>query len=190
MTDVRAIEKLDPVRAALMRDTHARVLLQRAANERQNPAAELRTLRQATTIDPQNVLAHNNLAWLLLTGPKELRDAKEALPHAQKTVDLSRDQVYLNTLGVALYRNDKYREAIPVFKQSLAAGKGKYDGFDLFFLAMCHAQLGDVAKARDCFDRAVKWMEGQKNLPAQYVEELKAFRAEADAVLRTERRPK
>ena len=92
--------------------------------------------------------------------------------------------MYLNTLGVALYRNGQFADAVPVLEKSLAAGGGKTDAFDLFFLAMCRHRLGDTDRAREDHDRDVRWLEDHKaTLGAKWAEELAAFRAEADAVL-------
>ena len=127
----------------------------------------------------------NNLAWVYVTGPEKLRDPAKALALAERAVKLSpQQQIFLNTLGVVQYRNGQYAAAVETLEKSLSASKGEFAGFDLFFLAMCHARLGAPAKARDCFDRAVKWWEGKKGLSAQHVAELTAFRAEAAAVLK------
>ena len=41
-----------------------------------------------------------------------------------------------------------------------------------------------AAKAKDCYDRAVKWIQlHQYQVSLEWTEELKSFRAEADAVL-------
>jgi Flp pilus assembly protein TadD len=91
--------------------------------------------------------------------------------------------IYLNTLGVALYRAGRSAEAIHTLERSLAAGKGRFDAFDLFFLAMAHHRLGRTDRARDAFDRAMRWWREQKSLPGGYAEELAGFRAEAEALL-------
>ena len=70
-----------------------------------------------------------------------------------------------------------------VLEKSLEAGKGQFDGFDLFFLAKAHHRLGHRDVARRCLDRAIEWVSRQSSLPAQYVKELATFRAEAEAVL-------
>ncbi len=145
----------------------------------------LELLRQAVKIDPNHAMAHNNLAWLFLTGPKELRDPAQALIEAKKAVELEpKESLYVNTQGVALYYMGQFADAIPILERSLREQKGKADAFDLFFLAMCHHCLGDAAKAKECLERGKQWFGKHKGkLPADWVEELTAFQAEADAVL-------
>jgi hypothetical protein len=49
---------------------------------------------------------------------------------------------------------------------------------------MCHHRLGDAATARSCRHRAGRWLEEHRAaLSADWLRELKAFQAEADAVL-------
>ncbi len=141
--------------------------------------------RKGMKIEPSNAEDHNNLSWQLLVGPKELRDPKAALPLARKAVALEpQNYLYVNTLGVALYRNGEFQEAIPVLEKSLAAGKGAADTFDLFFLAMCYHRLDDPAKARDHYDRADAWFQQRRNkLPAAWLTELIEFQAEARTLL-------
>ena len=73
-------------------------------------------------------------------------------------------------------------QAIGTLERSLAAGRGAYDGFDLFFLAMAHHRQGHREQAA-CFNRASHWLETQKGLSEHYSRELAAFRAEAEMVL-------
>ena len=128
----------------------------------------------------------NNQAWRLVTGPEKSRDPAKALKLIQEAIKQQPDNAtFLNTLGVVQYRNGLYKEAVATLEKSLAKGNGQFDAFDLFFLAMCHHRLGNPVKARDCYTRAVKWSREQKDLPAQHAEELKAFQAEAEALLRS-----
>ena len=92
--------------------------------------------------------------------------------------------LYLNTLGVAQFRAGLYADAIDTLEKSLAAGKGTADAFDLFFLAMARHKLGQVARARADFNRALQWRRDNPKLSQSgWASELDAFQAEAEAAL-------
>jgi WD40 repeat protein/tetratricopeptide (TPR) repeat protein len=129
--------------------------------------------------------AYNNGAWRLVTGPERTRKPAQALQLIQKAVQREPgNATFLNTLGVVHYRNRQFKEAVITLEKSLATSRGQLAAFDLFFLAMSHHHLGNAAKARACYDRAVQWQRGKKDLSARDAAELKAFQAEAEALLR------
>jgi serine/threonine protein kinase/WD40 repeat protein/tetratricopeptide (TPR) repeat protein len=142
-------------------------------------------LRRAVQLDPGQAEACNNLAWLYVTGPQKLRDPAKALPLARQAVAVAPGTwSYRNTLGVVHYRLGHYEPAVVSLERSLRESNGAAAGYDLYFLAMCHARLGDPRQARDCFSRASQWVQNQKaQLSATATDELKAVGAEAHAVL-------
>jgi serine/threonine protein kinase/WD40 repeat protein/Tfp pilus assembly protein PilF len=159
----------------------------RAKNYRQlkNYEQTVVDLEKVLEFDPQAAEVCNDLAWLYVTGPENVRNPKKALSLAKKAVTLKPNQWdLLNTLGVVYYRLGQYSEAVETLQSSLLHTGGRTDAFDLFFLAMCHARLDDAAKARDCYDRGVKWVQEQQGqLSQEWIKELTKFRAEAEAVL-------
>ena len=118
--------------------------------------------------------------------PQKLRNLPKALTLARKAVELTPGEwLYLNTLGVAHYRMGQYEQAIEILEQSLRESEEKFAAYDLFFLAMCHACRGQATEAKECNERAVRWVQEQRDrLRAEAKKELDAFRAEADAMLR------
>lgn len=146
-------------------------------------AAAVSDLHLALKFGPTNDAALNNLAWILITGPADLRDVERGLGYAQRAVTLAPQKpAYQNTLGVALYRLNRFREALVALEKSFSASRNVRDGYDLYFQAMCHAQLGDTARARDCFERAKHWRQNTTLNPFESAE-LKSFEQEAEAAI-------
>ncbi len=89
-------------------------------------------------------LAQDNLDWLLANYPEtSWRDAVRAVAMAREAVRLApADPDFHNTLGVAYYRADDYRNAVSELKLAVKMSGGG-DGGDWIFLAMAHWQLGE-----------------------------------------------
>jgi tetratricopeptide (TPR) repeat protein len=120
--------------------------------------------------------AHNNLAWLLATYPKdELREPQAAVEHARLAIESDPGQgTFWNTLGVAYYRAGEIDEAKRALHRAMEL-RNEGDSFDWFFLALVHLKQGRRDDARQWYDKAVKWY--QRALP--FDRELYRFHVEA-----------
>ncbi len=136
---------------------------------------------------PNSPTAQNNEAWRLATAmPPARRDPIKALELIERAMRAEPENAtFLNTLGVVQYRNGLYRQARETLTRSLHLGKDDNGAFDLYFLAMCHQQLDDSAKARERFDLAEAWVQKHKaRLSTNEQRELEAFRVEAMELLK------
>jgi WD40 repeat protein len=132
--------------------------------------------------DQANVL--DLLARLRLRGGERLRDPKKALGLANRAVGLdAADTGYRGTLGLALYHNGRFAEAVAPLERCIQGQPGLRAALHLLYLAMCQQRLGDKARARDCFDQAVRWRDAQKALPADQAKLFSSYQADAVKVL-------
>lgn len=101
-------------------------------------------------LDPHNVLAMNNLAYLYAEAGIRLQ---QALRLARNAVLLEPDNgVYLDTLGWVLCRLGNYDAARDMLEKAVATGIGESEIFT--HLGMVYQKLGDAEKAGEMFDKA------------------------------------
>jgi Tfp pilus assembly protein PilF len=132
---------------------------------------------------PDQASIQNSLAWAYATAPPSLRDSAKAVTHAQSAVRLAPEVGnYHNTLGVALYRAGEFRESVIELDTSLATASRQDTTFNLFFLAMCHFQLGETDRAKVDFDRACR-LQSEAPPAAANADDLQAIRREAEALV-------
>src|SRR5262249_54228813 len=144
--------------------------------------------RREVEANPNAARACNDLAWDYLAAPEALRNVEAALPLAEKAVRLASGKaMFRNTLGLAYYRAGRYREAVDVLRPNVEKQDDWALAYDLYFLAMSHHRLGETARARDYYDWAVRWVGVQRDLKPDNLEELTAFRAEAEELLGIDR---
>jgi serine/threonine protein kinase/WD40 repeat protein len=147
-------------------------------------------LSEAVAVVPGHASACHALARVCVVRTDGKYQPDFALPYALLAVERQAEPVWnRNTLGIVYYRQGAFDKALAILEQSLAA-HGLSAPADLFFLAMCHARLGNAAEARDYFDRAVTTAEKRTaNLAVEYRDELNAFRAEAQTTLGRQTEP-
>jgi serine/threonine protein kinase/WD40 repeat protein len=155
-----------------------------------NAARAMEALADAADVPVQFIpwperyaLLCNDLVWrsVKLRPGSAQRDI--VLRLAQKAVELEpQNFAYQNTLGVVLYRLDKYQDALLVLEKNLERS-GVYAAFDLYFIAMCQQRLGRTLKAREFFDRANLAAEAATSLLPADRQELALFRSEAEELL-------
>ncbi len=122
---------------------------------------------------------HNELAWMLVTCPDlKQRNPERAVESARKAVDLDPKGDNWNTLGLAYYRAESWKEAVAALEKSMKLRDGG-DAYDWFVLAMAHWKLDDKERARQWYDRAAQRMDQRKVAN----EELQRFRTEAADLL-------
>ena len=82
---------------------------------------------QAIRLDPNYVAAHNSLATVLATCPKEgVRDGKTAVEHATKACELTQwmNANILDTLAAAHAENGNFKEAVKRQQEAIEIGYG------------------------------------------------------------------
>lgn len=117
--------------------------------------AAVEQLRKVVEAQPTNVVALNNLAYLLADRNVE---TDEALKYAQKAKELAPDNITVGgTLGWAYFQKGLYRSALSELKAAVAReGKTVTDGTAIrrYHLAMAYAKTGDAENAAKTLNSA------------------------------------
>ena len=158
------------------------ILAETAAPERMPEYSRraVTALRHFLRLHPTHFQGLNQLAYVLAINPDlPCYDPEAAVPLAREAVQRAAagERVRCgNTLGLALYRTGRYREAVAALT---TAAKFGGDATTELLLAMAHAQLGEHGPARECYAKAAARMDRESFISP----DLRRLRAEADRLL-------
>jgi tetratricopeptide (TPR) repeat protein len=105
--------------------------------------------------------------WVLVLAPGAVNDRNRLVLRGEEALRKDPQTGWASTiLGAALYRADRFAEAIQRLDEANAAWEqaatkpAEYSpAYIWFFLAMAHQRKGDAVEARRWLDKAQKWME-------------------------------
>ncbi len=112
-----ARQEFTSVAAAANRKAPAEIALAVLAERRgDNPQVAIASYRTALETEPNNVIALNNLAYLLANEPKESDEALKIAQHAKELAP--ENPVVCDTIGWAYYQKGLYRDAVREFQEA------------------------------------------------------------------------
>jgi tetratricopeptide (TPR) repeat protein len=90
-----------------------------------------------------------------VAAPDSVPDKTELIALAELACSVNREW-NARYLGAALYRADKADHALECFREK--AKRNSPRAWDLLFMALVHKRLGHTEEARDCLNRATRWL--------------------------------
>jgi tetratricopeptide (TPR) repeat protein len=120
-------------------------------------------------------------------------DAQQVVELAERAVTKApRNYSYVNTLGAALFRADRFEESIERLNSAIRLSKNGGSWADWVFLAMAHQRLGNAEEARKWLAQVPRLSddENSSDPPIQvsgiHRIELRILRREAEALINGE----
>jgi tetratricopeptide (TPR) repeat protein len=147
---VEARKRLAAVIASHPESVESRIFLAQAEDRDGNPAVAIKEYRQALTLDSNNFLALNNLAYLLANanqpdeGLKYAQQAKEVNPKSPAADD---------TLGWTYFQKGMYSMAMTQFQSAVSR---ESTPVRQYHLAMACLKAGDVSQGRKALEAALR----------------------------------
>jgi uncharacterized protein (TIGR03790 family) len=131
--------------------TNANLALASVYEERNEYDKAIARYREVIAVDPQNVIALNNLAYALA---ERKHQPKDALPFAERAYRIASGPALADTLGWIHHLLGEDQVAAPLIEQ--AAGSPHVSADMLVHAALVHGAVNDLEKAKTELDAAAK----------------------------------
>lgn len=139
-------------------------LLGEAFAKQGQPHEAVAAWKRAFEMQPQNDEWLYRSAWKLVTFPDKdgqypLSD--QALKWALQACEISPEKTeYFNTLGIAYYRSQHWREALDAIHKSIDLGRAGSQRW--LTLAICHWHLNNKEEAHSWYQKALEWRKNHQ----------------------------